>query len=108
MGEGQIIFLAQDAATHQSKRLKDCWFSQRTHECGTAVEDLNASSDGSESIHIEFLDPVATKDIKSLLDRITLNETTAQRFLTLNSGKQIPVHGFTFVPDKTGFHGTVG
>jgi hypothetical protein len=38
--EGKIVFLAQDAATHQSKRLKDCWFSQRTHECRTAVEDL--------------------------------------------------------------------
>lgn len=105
--EGKIVFLAQDAATHQSKRLKDCWFSQRTHECRTAVEDLNASSDGSEPIHIEFLDPMPTKEIETLLSIISLNESD-ERLLTLNGGRQIPVHGLSFIPDKTGFHGAHG
>lgn len=105
--KGQIVFLAQDAATHQSKRLKDCWFSQRTHECRTAVEDLNASSDGSEPIHIEFLDAMPTKEIKNLLSIISLNESD-ERLLALNGGRKIPVHGFSFIPDKTGFHGANG
>jgi hypothetical protein len=29
----RLVFIAHDAATHRSKRLKDCWFSQRSHEC---------------------------------------------------------------------------
>jgi len=106
--EGRIVFIAHDAATHQSKRLKDCWFSQRTHECRTAVEDLNCSSDGSEPIQIVFLDSVKTKNIDKLLSKISLKDSGEGRLLDLGNNGKVSVHGFSFVPDKAGFHATNG
>lgn len=104
---GDIVFIAHDAATHQSKRLKDCWFSQRMHECRTAVADLNSSSDGSEPIHIIFLEAMPTNQVQVLLNDITIKQGGFGRTLSLGQ-REVPVHGLMFVPDKTGFHPTNG
>jgi len=103
----KLVFVAHDAATHRSKRLKDCWFSQRGHECKSAVKDLNASSDGSEPIHLLYLDCSDLTGVKEIMGLISQKESGDGRLLTVGD-RQIAVHGLTFIPDKAGFHAKEG
>lgn len=104
----RLVFIAHDAATHRSKRLKDCWFSQRSHECKKAVEDLNSSSaSGDEPIAIVYLDCLPLTHVKEIMANIQEREDGEGRLLTLGE-RQIAVHGLTFVPDKPGFHARDG
>jgi adenylate kinase family enzyme len=104
----RLVFIAHDAATHRSKRLKDCWFSQRSHECKKAVEDLNSSSaSGDEPIAIVYLDCLPLTHVKEIMGKIQEREDGEGRLLTLGD-RQIAVHGLTFVPDKPGFHARDG
>jgi len=104
----RLVFIAHDAATHRSKRLKDCWFSQRSHECKKAVEDLNSSSaSGDEPIAIVYLNCLPLTHVKEIMANIQEREDGEGRLLTLGE-RQIAVHGLTFVPDKPGFHARDG
>jgi adenylate kinase family enzyme len=102
-----LVFIAHDAATHRSKRLKDCWFSQRSHECKKAVEDLNSSASGEEPIAIVYLDCLPLTHVQEIMANIELREDGEGRLLSLGE-RQISVHGLTFVPDKPGFHARDG
>jgi len=102
-----LVFIAHDAATHRSKRLKDCWFSQRSHECKKAVEDLNSSASGEEPIAIVYLDCLPLTHVQEIMANIELREDGEGRLLSLGE-RQIFVHGLTFVPDKPGFHARDG
>jgi len=103
----ELVFIAHDAATHRSKRLKDCWFSQRHHECKTAVDDLNRSSDGSEPIHLIYLKCLQLEKVKEIIDQIKVRENGEGRVIAIGK-RGISVHGLTFVPDKPGFHAREG
>jgi len=103
----RLVFIAHDAATHRSKRLKDCWFSQRSHECKKAVEDLNSSASGDEPIAIVYLDCLPLTHVEEIMGKIAEREDGEGRLLTLGD-RQIAVHGLTFVPDKPGFHARDG
>jgi len=103
----RLVFIAHDAATHRSKRLKDCWFSQRSHECKKAVEDLNSSASGNEPIAIVYLDCLPLTHVEEIMAKIAERGDGEGRLLTLGD-RQIAVHGLTFVPDKPGFHARDG
>jgi len=105
--EDNIVFVAHDCATHQSRRLKDCWFTQRVHECRTIVGQLNEEKNGDETVHLVFLESMAMSNINDLIGMIDLREDGNGRTLELG-GRQIPTHGFSFVPEKTGFHSPTG
>jgi len=98
-----IMFVAHDAATHKSKRLKECWFSQRAHECQTAITDVNASAKGDEPIQLVFLETMKLKDLEKMAEHVGQKERNIEL-----AGKKVAFHGFTFVAEKARFHENEG
>jgi len=98
-----IMFVAHDAATHRSKRLKECWFSQRSHECKTAISDLNSDAKGEQPIRLVFLETMKLDELNKMADAVEQKDRNIELV-----GKKISFHGFTFVAEKARFHENEG